>query len=149
MRRVFLASFALGVTLAAGCGGEDGGDRLTREEFVSRAEAVCEEYDGRIEELGEPESEDQLGEYTDELVRIVEDGVGELRELRPPEDLEEEYDSWMATNEEAVDAARELDQAVEDQDAERLAEIGAEVEQKEEEADELARDLGLDGCATD
>jgi hypothetical protein len=149
MRLTLLLSFASGVILAAGCGGEDGGDRLTREEFVSRAEAVCEEYDGRIEELGEPESEDQLGEYTDELVRIVEDGVGELRQLRPPEDLEEEYDSWMATNEEAVDAARELDQAVEDQDAERLAEIGAEVEQKEEEADELARDLGLEGCATD
>lgn len=149
MRLALLLSFASGVILAAGCGGEGGGDRLTRDEFVSRAEEICEEYDGRIEEIPEPESEEQLGEYTDELVQIVEEGVAEFRELRPPEELQDEYDRWMESNEEAVDAARELDQAVEEGDAGRLTEIQAEAEQKEEEADELARDLGLEECATD
>lgn len=147
MSRILFLSLASGVILAAGCGGD--GDRLTREEFVSQAEAICEDYDARIEDLGEPENEEQLGEYTDELVRLVEEGVAEFRELRPPEELQDEYDRWMDSNEEAVDAARELDQAVEEQDSERLGQIATEVEQKEEEADELARDLGLEECATD
>jgi hypothetical protein len=146
MKWVPLLSLASGLLLAAACGGDE--DRLTRDEFVSQAEAICEDYDAQIDDLGEPEGED-LGEYTDQLVQLVEEGVAEFRELRPPEDLQDEYDRWMESNEEAVDAARELDQAVEEEDSERLGQIAAEVEQKEEEADELARDLGLEECATD
>jgi hypothetical protein len=45
-------SRVLVLAVLAGCGGDE---RLSREEFVSQAEAICDEFDQRVNEVDEPE----------------------------------------------------------------------------------------------
>ncbi|HYY76887.1 MAG TPA: hypothetical protein VE644_11260 [Gaiellaceae bacterium] len=145
-----VASAALAV--AAGCGG-DGGDRLSREELVSEADAICAEYEAELEAalegLAEPESLEDFQRLVQDAKPIVENGIESLRGLEPPEDLEDEYDEWIARNEENVDAIDELQAAVAEQDQQRIQEIVQRLDQNEQEADELAAEIGLQDCASD
>ena len=136
------------LAVAAGCGG-DGGDRLSREELVSEADAICAEYEAELEGLAEPESLEDFQRLVQDAKPIVEDGIESLRGLEPPEDLEDEYDEWIARNEENVDAIDELQAAVAEQDQQRIQEIVQQLDQNEQEADELAAEIGLQDCASD
>jgi protein-tyrosine-phosphatase len=141
-----VSSAALAV--AAGCGGS-GGDRLSREELVSEADAICTQYEDELESLAQPENIQDLDRLVEDAKPIVESGLEELRGLEPPEDLEDPYDEWISRTEENVDRLDELGEAVADRDEQRIGEVVGEIQQTEEEADELAGEIGLQECASD
>ncbi len=64
------------VALAAGCGGggDGGGDRLTAEEFVQQADAICADANEQIDALGEPQSMEELATMAAEALSISEQG---------------------------------------------------------------------------
>ena len=75
------------VALAAGCGG--GGDGSTRNtlsaaEFRQQADAICAKYQGKLDALGTPSSLDDLKDYVDKAVPIIDNGNAELQGLEPP-----------------------------------------------------------------
>lgn len=140
-----LASAALAV--AAGCAGED--DRLSREELVSEADAICVEHEGRLDELAEPESLADFERLVQDAKPIVEEGTEELRRLEPPEELESEYEEWMSRNEANLDLIDDLATAVAERDEQRIEEVVQELGRNEEEADELAAAIGLEACASE
>jgi hypothetical protein len=140
-----VSSAALAV--AAGCGGSS--DRLSREELVSEADAICAQYEDELESLAQPENIQDLDRLVENAKPIVESGLEELRGLEPPEDLEDQYDEWISRTEENVDRLDELGEAVADRDEQRIGEVVGEIQQTEEEADELAGEIGLQDCASD
>ncbi len=140
-----VSSTALAV--AAGCGG--GGDRLSRDELVSEADAICADYEAELEGLAEPESLADFERLVQDAKPIVETGVEELRALEPPEDLEEEYDEWISQNEENVESLDDLQAAVAERDEQRVQEVVQGLDQNEQEADELAAEIGLEECASE
>lgn len=142
MRRTsFLLASLLTLGLVA-CGGED---RLSREEFVEQADAICKEGNEELDRLGdelvaegEQPTEEDLEEFIDQAVANVRGQLDEIEELSPPEDME-------ADVEELVDTARgELDD---------LEEAGPDAfttgENPFEEANAQAAELGLEECAAD
>jgi hypothetical protein len=140
---------ALGVTaaiLVAGCGGDD---RLTREEFVSEADAICEEFDQRLDDVPEPESADDVERFADEARPVIEDGLAELRALQPPEELEEQWNELMDKNDEALEVLDDLSQAAASADEARLQEISEEASRQDAETDRIARAIGLENCGGD
>jgi hypothetical protein len=140
---------ALGVTaatLVAGCGGDD---RLTREEFVSEADAICEEFDQRLDDVPEPESADDVERFADEARPVIEDGLAELRALQPPEELEEQWNELMDKNDEALEVLDDLSQAAASADEARLQEISEEASRQDAETDRMARAIGLENCGGD
>ncbi len=148
MRAIFIglvSSTALAV--ATGCGGD--GDRLSREELVSQADAICAEYEAELEGLAEPESLADFERLVRDAKPIVENGIESLRGLEPPEELEDDYDEWISRNEENLDVIDELEAAVAEQDEQHIQEVVQELGQNEQEADELATEIGLEDCATD
>lgn len=136
------------LAVATGCGG-DGGERLSREELVSQADAICAEYEAELDELAEPESLADFERLVEDAKPIVENGIEGLRGLEPPEDLEDEYDEWLARNEENVETIDDLQAAVAERDEQRIQEIVQELDANEQEADELAAEIGLEDCASD
>jgi Tfp pilus assembly protein PilP len=138
--------FVLAVlVLAAGCGGDD---RLSREEFVSEAEAICEDFDQRVNEVDEPESADDVERYVNEVRPVVEDGLDELRELQPPEEFEERWDVLMARNDDGLEALDDLAQAGANGDEARVQEISEDATRRDEESDRIALELGLEKCTS-
>jgi hypothetical protein len=136
------------LTVGAGCGG-DGGDRLSREELVSEADAICAEYEAELGALAEPESLADFERLVQDAKPIVENGIESLQALNPPEDLEDEFEEWISRNEENVAAIEDLQEAVADRDEQRIQEIVRQIDENEQEADELAAEIGLEDCASD
>lgn len=142
-----LAVLCGAAALAAGCGG--GGGSLSREELAAQADAICAKAEEELDQLAEPQSIEDVEQLAEEAKPIVEDGVEQLDELQPPEDLEDEYDRWIELNRENVDVLDELRGAAAEGDQERVQQAVQEAGEKEQEADRLAREIGLEQCAND
>jgi hypothetical protein len=148
MKRAVAVAVVCGLFALAGCGG-GGGDRLTKDELASQADAICGKYEQKLDALAEPKSIEEVESLAEEAKPIVEDGVDELDDLEPPEELEEDYDRWIALNRESLEAIDELKEAAASGDESRVEQVVQDANSKEEEADALAGRIGLDECATD
>jgi hypothetical protein len=131
------------------CGGGDGGDRLSRQELVAEANAICERFDTRIAGLEAPQSQEEVEQLAAEAVTIFEEAIDGIRELEPPEELEERYDEWVRLSEEQLERARSLRDAAAEGDVQEVQRLLAETNPSEARADELATELGLTTCAED
>jgi hypothetical protein len=132
------------LVLAAACGGDDG---LSREEFVSEADAICQEFEQRVDDVEQPQSPDDVERYVDEVRPVIEDGLNELEGLQPPEELEEQWNELVASNDEGLEALDDLRQAAANGDVERIQEISEEASRRDDESDRIAREIGLQECA--
>ncbi|MGH3040897.1 MAG: hypothetical protein ACRDNG_04005 [Gaiellaceae bacterium] len=151
-RVVGLAALAA-VALAAGCGGGGdgggGGERLTAEEFVQQADAICEDTNQQLDELNEPENVDDLAALAAEAVSINEQSVDALRELNPPEELQGQFDRALELLDQQNALGRELVTAAEDGDQAKIQEIVAQGEPLQTEARGIAGELGLTKCGAE
>jgi ABC-type transporter Mla subunit MlaD len=115
------AALALTAMLLAGCGSN--GERFSRDELVDRANEICSEHVDAIDQLEEglDPTDDQgdqvLGDFARVLPQIADEFrelADDLRDLRPPEDLEEEYTLTLDRIDRVAD---ELDRAAEEAEA--------------------------------
>jgi hypothetical protein len=141
-----LAAVAVGVAVA-GCGESKGSDRLSKEDYLKRADAVCTAYDHRLEELPEPKTIEGVVTLADEAKPVAERGLAELRKLRPPTDLQEDVDAWLALNQANVDAIDDLRKAAAASDEAAARAVSQRAVENEQKADALAKRIGLEECA--
>lgn len=140
---VVIASLALAL---AGCGGGGGGDRLSRAEFVSRADAICTEYEAKLNALGRPTNVQELKTFADKSIPIAREGRDELAGLNPPEELDETYDAWLEQGEEAIEIVERLSDAAEAGNTAEIQRIAQEAERADAESNRLAGELGFRQC---
>ena len=134
--------------IAAGCGDDEGGgEALSKDEFVKQANDVCKKYEAKAKELGDPQSLEELPEYADKAVALFDDQLGELKDLTPPEDMQEDYDALIATGEDAKKTIQDLKSAAQDKDEQEIQKISQDAEKRDQESDKLAADLGLTECS--
>jgi hypothetical protein len=139
------------VFLASACGG--GGDRLSRQEYIRQADAVCKEYEGKLEayegRLEQASSPKELGQVIDDAIPTVKDGVDALRELEPPENLEPKVNDWLELNDKNIETLEQLRDTATEGDPRKLRETVEKGDDNERRADELAREIGLEACSQD
>ena len=136
-----LAALAL---IAAGCGGDDEGEALTKEEFIAQADEICATGDEEIsasadEEFGdlkeEPPAEEQEAFLSEVVAPNYESQLAEIRELNPPEEDAEEVEALLSALEELIAQLRDDPAAV--------------LEATEPpEASILAQEYGLQNCGS-
>jgi hypothetical protein len=148
LKAALLTVAASAALAGAGCGGDGGGsgEQLSAAEFREQADAICAEYDQKIQDLGEPESLEDLTAFIGRAIPIIEEGFNKLDELQPPEELEADWDRAMEVNAENLQLTKDLQAAAEAGNEQRVQEILAQASQNEEQTDRLARDLGLERC---
>jgi hypothetical protein len=134
--------------LAAGCGGGGGGG-LSQEELRQQANAICEKYDKKIQALGSPQSPADIPAYVEKGIPLLRQGIAELRALKPPADLEDDYNRMLNETAKAIPAAEKLADAAENSDAAAVQDAIKEGQQADDASDELATKLKLDRCAAD
>jgi hypothetical protein len=92
-------ALVLAAMLLAGCGSDSGDERLSSDELADRANEICTEHLGAVNRLeqglrGSDEDRPVLDDFARILPQIADEFrklVDGLRELTPPEDLEEDY----------------------------------------------------------
>ena len=140
----------LSAIVLAGCGG---GDRLSKAEYTEQADAICARYDKELEtieqDLAGAQSPQDAAAAIDRGIPIVRKGVAELRELEPPEELDDEVDRWLELNDENVKNLEELRDAAKGGDTQRAQEVAEKSRETERKSDEVAARIGLDECASE
>jgi hypothetical protein len=144
VRRRGLATLAL-LALALAIGGCGGDERLSRAELAEQAGALGRAVQRRLAALPQPRSLPELRLHARAAGELTASGVERLRELRPPDELEDAYERYLARAQRVVDLLDELAAAAGAGDgaaAERLlGEIGAAAETRA-----LARAAGIAPC---
>jgi hypothetical protein len=140
---------AVVAAVVAGCGGDGGSDRLSTAEFRQQANAICGEFDAKIAAIGAPTSPEDIPEFVEKGIPLIQQGLAELRALNPPEELEADYNRMLDETAKAIPAARKLADAAAKQDAAAVQEALQEGEEADAESDRLATKLGLDRCAAE
>ena len=143
------AAVALATFFAAGCGGDGGNGELTAEDFRQQADAICAEFESKLNAIEQPSSPDDLKRFVDDAVPIIEEGTQKLNDLDPPEEFQDEWTRVVEINEENLEVIRNVQTALEDGDVEEAQRLIAEAGGNEEEADRLAREIGLTKCGQD
>jgi hypothetical protein len=130
--------------LAAGCGG--GSDRLSKEEFRSQGNAICDKYQQQLNALPNPTELNQIPGLVDQALGILDKEIDEFSDLKPPEDLQDEFDNLLAQTDRTKQAARDLSEAAKENDAAAVQKALDEGKAASNEADRLAGQLGLSSC---
>lgn len=128
---------------AAACGGDE---RLSKEEFQKQGNAICSKYDKQIEAIGTPTSVEEVPAYVNKALPIVEREVGDMKELKPPEEDQEAFDRMIAAAENTLEAGRDLGEAAEKKDDAAIEKALNAGNTASDQADEQAQKLGLDEC---
>jgi hypothetical protein len=139
------------IALVAGCGSGNG-NRLSKAEFVSRANAICAKYEKRVQTrmAGVPAGDQkQLANSIGKVIPVIRKGNDELRSLRPPASLQGRFDRWMGIADAEVAAAHKLQVALSKNNLGTIQAAFKELQTKDTAQDRIARrDLGLTGCAS-
>jgi hypothetical protein len=146
--RVAVAAIVAMAVSACG-GGDGGGGELSAEEFRQQADAICAEFEAKLDAVERPASADDVERFVNEAVPIIEDGTRELNALDPPEEFEDEWTRVVEINEENLETIRGVQAAYEDGDLKEAQRLLQEAGGNEEEADRLAREIGLTKCGQD
>jgi hypothetical protein len=129
--------------LGVKCGGND---RLSKAEFQQQANAICAKYQKRIDAVGQPASIEEIADWVDKVIPLVEQEIDEMDDLNPPEEDQEAFDQMIAKAEETRDAGEELGDAAERNDQAAVQAALKEGQASGDEADRLAGELDLDDC---
>jgi hypothetical protein len=133
-------------TTTAGATGATGatGEPLSKDEFITQADAICEAGDKKIDAAaqetfsgGQPSQAEQEQFVTEDVVPNIQEQVDGLRALTPPEGDEDEVSAILDSAQDAIDQI--------ESDPGTLTE-GANGDDPFSEANQLAKEYGLTVC---
>lgn len=143
MRRVL----ALVVVLAlAACGG-GGGNRLSKNEYAARANAICARFNRQVGGFGGAADLKALARLSERTLPALDAATRKLRALRPPKDEEARANEWLALLERLHgDVVRIRDRARAN-DLRGVQRVVPGATRDNQRADVLADRLGATTCA--
>lgn len=158
--RVLTTSMAVAALAVAGCGG--GGNSssssssgssngsaktLSKSDFQQQANAICKDVNDKVNAIPTPSGFGDVGPYADKITSITDDALSRLRALKPPSELQDDWNSWLGYAAGLHDTAQELKDAAAKKDEAALKAAGEEASARDKKSDPIAKRLGLDTCA--
>ena len=147
-RLAFVAVAGTALVAAVGCGGGDGSEGLSRQEFIQQAEAICERAESESDALAEPQTDVEVIEFGEQNVSILERMISDLGELEPPSELKADVEGWLALADRQVTTGGDFIEAFREQDEAQVQELVTQLEETEQQADALAAKIGMT-CGVD
>ena len=133
--------------LAAGCAG---GEALSKEQYVSKLNAMCREFSAKEKEIGEPQTLADLVEkgprILDEFEKSIVDKVGTLK---APDEIADQADRLVDLAGQQRDVIGELIDSARDNDFAKARGLASKNEALNTEATSIMRELGAEACAED
>jgi hypothetical protein len=139
-----LLGAALVAVLAAGCGG---GETLTKEQYVSKLNAMCRDFSEREKAIGEPQTLADLVEKGPRIRDAFEQAIaGKVGTLKAPDEIGSQAARLVDLAVEQRDVLGGLADAAKDNDPGKVQELAARNERLNRQADSIARNLGARAC---
>lgn len=135
------------LAVAGACG--DDGPALSAEEFVTQANAVCVAGDEELEKAGQglgqggqPKTQEVADFFLEEAIPIARRKLDQIEDLNAPADKAEAVKEMLAAGREAIG---EVEDGLKEDPEAYLTTKGPD---PFDDFDEMARELGLDRCAS-
>lgn len=133
--------------LAAGCAG---GEALTKEQYVSNLNGMCEDFSEKEKEIGEPQTVGDLVEKGPLILEEFEEAiVDKVRNLKAPDEIADQADRLVDLADQQRDVIAELIEAAKDNEVATVRELVSKNEALNKEANSIASELGAEVCAED
>jgi hypothetical protein len=136
----------LAILLVAGCGSSSNGQRLTREQYAAKADAVCSKYKQKTDALSRPSSLAGLAAVSDQVLPLLHDARGELARLRPPENERATANAWLDQFDVITSDIKKIRDAAKKNDAAAVQAAAQPALQHNQHSNELATQLGMTVC---
>lgn len=138
----------LGFTLVLAVAGFGRGDgRLSKSDFISKANGICKTYNAKIDKVAAPKGFDDVADYIDKTVKISREEVDKLAKLKPPKDIQKKVDAILDEVRKSNDLGKKVRDAAKKGDKKGVQDALADVAKHGEKGNELSKALGLDVCA--
>ncbi|HEX2738115.1 MAG TPA: hypothetical protein VHP57_08270, partial [Acidimicrobiia bacterium] len=136
------------IALLAACSG-GGSGRLSKPEYVRRAEAICRRLNKKAGAVPEPDQHEPTSQAKaiGEIAKIQRAGVDELRRLRPPEADQATIDKWLGLVDQTIDQLQAVRAALKAGDGVTITRADDKGRALSAQADKIARGYGLDQCS--
>ncbi|HKH40862.1 MAG TPA: hypothetical protein VKA41_03315 [Solirubrobacterales bacterium] len=135
-------------TVLAGCGG--GSERVSAAELVQKADAICGKERSSFARIQAhpPPNASVAADQTDELIEATQEATSELRDLKPPEDLQSAYDRYLEARGRAIEQMKRGKDAAQDRDSAAYGAAQAAVAREAPQRRKLSQALGLQVCSS-
>ena len=135
------------IAAVAGCGG--GGDSVSPEQFQSEANKVCRDVEGQLDKIQQtmPTSADQAEKQADAIVDVSEQALGNLRKIKPPEDLKATYERYLDEREKAIAFVEDARDAAAENDSNAYVRAKRRLAAEQPSRRALALKLNLSACS--
>jgi hypothetical protein len=136
------------LSLGIGCGG--GNDEVSAAELVQKADEICgkERSTYQRAQAHPPPNASIAADQTSELIQATEEANSRLRDLKPPEELQSNYDRYLEARGRVVDQMKRGRDAAADQDSADYGAAQAAVARDAPQRHKLAQALGLKVCSS-
>ena len=136
------------LSLAGGCGG--GKEEVSAAELAQKVDVICGRERGSFARIQAhpPPNASVAADQTSELIKATEDANSQLRDLRPPEELQSAYDRYLQARDRVLDEMNRGKDAAENQDSAAYGMAQAAVARGAKQRRTLARSLGLRVCSS-
>ena len=136
----------LAVALVAGCGGGGGGKRLTRDEYATKADAICGKYTQQTKALANPKSLSDLAVVADKTLPILDHAISDLRKLKPPANEQSTVDQWLAQVANLKGDLKEIRDKAKTNDVQGVQAVVPQATRHNRASNQLATQLGMKVC---
>ena len=92
--------FAAAGAVAVGCGGDDGGGKLSKADLIAKADKAC--VDSALRPKAPPQNGQQAAQQTAEEAKARKDLQEKLKDLDPASDVKVDYDEFLAKSDDVI-----------------------------------------------
>jgi hypothetical protein len=140
--RPFLRPAALlsvsAVVAIAGCGGSD---------YPSKADAVCKQYNTKINAVPKPSSATQLSTYIGQVTPLFRQAIAKLQAVTPPSDKKAAYDQYVSVLQQEATTLDQAGAAAKSNPRQAVALILTAQQKLSAQEKQNAKNAGLKNCA--
>jgi hypothetical protein len=147
MGRAALVALVL-VVLLPGCGGASG-KPLTKEEYASKADAICGKYNEQIKSFANPKNLSDLAKVADKTLPILDHAITDLRKLRPPASEKALADQWLTQVKGLKGDLQEIRDKAKKGDIQAVQAVVPKATDHNAKSNQLAGQLGMSLCNKD
>jgi hypothetical protein len=141
------AALAAAAAVALGSCGD--GSEVSPQEFQTEANRVCRDVERELDRIQEmpPRTAEQAEEQADALVDVSDQALDNLRQIDPPEELEQTYERYLSAREEAIGFIEEAREAAADKDSQAYVRAKRDLAAGQPTRRQLALQLELSDCS--
>jgi len=147
MRRAPLIALVL-VFVLPGCGGGSG-KPLTKEEYASKADAICGKYNRQTKALASPKTLSDLAKVADKTLPILDHAIKDLTKLHPPASEKALSDQWLTQVRNLKSDLQEIRDKAKTGDLQAVQAVVPKAQDHNSQSNQLATQLGMSVCNKD